>query len=76
MTKTIAVASVLMLGTVSFAVAQNRSESTSPSASQYSPGREMQNSTTNSGMRDKGTIGQSKGASEYLPRDRMYERGR
>jgi hypothetical protein len=67
MTKTMAVASVLLLGTVSLAVAQNRGERTFPGASEYSPGDRM---------RDKGTIGQSKGASEYPPRDRMSERSR
>jgi len=83
MTKAIAVATALLLGTVSFAVAQTTK--TSPGASQYSPGHEMKNSKTNKGpgaseyapgdrMHDKGTVGQSKGASEYSPGDRMNDK--
>jgi hypothetical protein len=87
MMKTIAVATALLLGTASFAVAQNKSGggTASPGASQYSPGHEMQNSKTNTGpgaseyspgdrMHDKGTVGQSKGASEYSPGDRMNDK--
>jgi hypothetical protein len=88
MKKTIAVTAALLLGTASFAVAQNRAGSTSPGASQYSPGHEMQGQKSSSGpgaseyspgdkMKDKGTTGQSKGASEYSPGDRMNDkRGR
>jgi hypothetical protein len=88
MKKTIAVTAALLIGTASFAVAQTRGGSTSPGASQNSPGHEMQGSKANTGpgaseyspgdqMRDKGTTGQSKGASEYSPGDRMNDkRGR
>jgi hypothetical protein len=86
MSKTIAIATALLLGTASLAVAQtSKSGTTSPGASQYSPGHEMQGSTTNNGpgasenspgdrMRDKGTVGQSRGASEYSPGDRMNDK--
>ena len=88
MKKTIAVTAALLLGTATFALAQNRGGSTSPGASQYSPGHEMKGSKSSNGpgaseyspgdqMRDKGTTGRSKGASEYSPGDRMNEkRGR
>lgn len=87
MTKTIVVATALLLGTASFAVAQstNRSGTASPGASQYSPGHEMQSSKTKTGpgaseyspgdrMHDKGTVGKSKGASEDSPGDRMNDK--
>ncbi|MCC8982326.1 hypothetical protein [Bradyrhizobium acaciae] len=88
MTKAIAVATALLLGTASFAVAQTAKSgggTASPGASQYSPGHEMQNSKTNTGhgaseyspgdrMHDKGTVGQSKGASDYSPGDRMNDK--
>jgi hypothetical protein len=87
MTKTIAVATAALLATSSFAVAQGTKSggTASPSASQYSPGHEMQNSKTNTGpgasefspgdrMKDKGTVGQSKGASENSPGDRMNDK--
>jgi hypothetical protein len=86
MTKTIAVATALLLGTATFAVAQSRGAGTaSPGASQYSPGHEMQNSKSNTGpgasefspgdtMRGKGTVGRSKGASENSPGDRMNDK--
>ena len=85
MTKTIAIATALLLGTASFALAQGRNETTSPGASQYSPGHEMQKSKSKTGkgaseyspgdrMNDKGTVGQSKGASEYSPGDRMNDK--
>jgi hypothetical protein len=90
MTKTIAVATAVLLATSSLALAQGTKSggASSPGASQYSPGHEMQNSKTNTGpgasefspgdrMRDKGTVGRSKGASEYSPCDRMNDkRGR
>jgi hypothetical protein len=88
MKKMIVVASALVLGTASFAVAQSRSGTSSPGASQYSPGHEMQNSKSKNGpgaseyspghqMKDKGTTGQSRGASESSPGDRMNDkRGR
>jgi hypothetical protein len=50
MTKTIAIATALLLGTDSFAFAQKSGGTTSPGASQYSPGHEMQNSKTNTGQ--------------------------
>jgi hypothetical protein len=85
MTKTIAVAIALLLGSSSFALAQNGSGMTSPGAAGSSPGHEMQNSKTKTGpgaseyspgdrMHDKGTVGQSKGASEYSPGDRMNDK--
>src|SRR3954470_4545895 len=87
MRKTIVVTAALLLGTASFAVAQNRGGSTSPGASQYSPGHEMQGSKTSNGpgaseyspgdqMRGKGTTVKSKGASEYSPGDRMNDKRR
>lgn len=85
MTKTIAIAAALLLGTASFAVAQSKRDTTSPGASKYSPGHEMQNSksktgrgaseySSGDGMHDKGTVGKSKGASEYSPGDRMNDK--
>jgi hypothetical protein len=87
MSKTIAIATALLLGTASLAVAQttNKSGTTSPGASQYSPGQEMQDSTTTtapgasanspgSRMHEKGTVGQAKGASEMAPGDRMNDK--
>jgi hypothetical protein len=87
MSKTIAIATALLLGTASLAVAQTTSKggTASPGASQYSPGHEMQNSTTTtapgasenspgSRMHEKGTIGQSRGASEMSPGDRMNDK--
>ena len=85
MTKTIAIATALLLGTASFAFAQKSGGTASPGASQSSPGHEMQNSKTNTGpgasefspgdrMHDKGTVGQSKGASELSPGDRMNDK--
>ena len=85
MTKTIAIAAALLLGTASFAAAQSKNGATSPGASKYSPGHEMQNSKTKTGpgaseyspgdrMHDKGTVGRSKGASEYSPGDRMNDK--
>jgi hypothetical protein len=88
MRKMLAVATALLLGTASFAVAQSRSGTSSPGASQYSPGHEMQGSKSNTGpgasentpsdrMKDSTTTGKSKGASEYSPGDRMNDkRGR
>lgn len=88
MKKTIAVTAALLIGTTSFAVAQTSGGSTSPGASQNSPGHGMQGSKTSTApgaseyspgdqMRDKGTTGQSKGASEYSPGDRTNDkRGR
>ena len=90
MTKAIAVAAALLLGTAPFAVAQTTKSgggAASPGASQYSPGHEMQNSKSNTGpgaseyspgdrMHDKGTVGRSKGASEYSPGDRMNDKRR
>jgi hypothetical protein len=84
MTKTIAIATVLLLGTASLAVAQTGG-TTSPGASQSSPGHEMQNSKTKTGpgasefspgdrMHKSGTVGQSKGASELSPGDRMNDK--
>jgi len=83
MTKTIAIATALVLGTASFAFAQ-KSGTAAPGASQSSPGHEMQNSKTNTGpgasefspgdrMHDQGTVGRSKGASELSPGDRMND---
>jgi hypothetical protein len=83
MTKTIAIATALLLGTASFAFAQSGTKS--PGASQNSPGHEMQRSRTNTGpgasefspgdrMHDQGTVGQSKGASEFSPGDRMNDK--
>lgn len=88
MSKTIAIATALLLGTASLAVAQTTNKggtTSSPGASQYSPGHEMQDSTTNTGpgasqnspgtrMHEKGTIGQSRGASEMSPGDRMNDK--
>lgn len=88
MTKAIAVATALLLGTASFAVAQTSKSgggTASPGASQSSPGHEMQNSKSSSGpgaseyspgdrMHDKGTVGRAKGASEYTPGDRMNDK--
>jgi hypothetical protein len=88
MKKTIAIASVLLLSTGSFAMAQTTKSgggTASPGASQYSPGHEMQKSKTSKGpgaseyspgdrMHDKGTVGRSKGASEYSPGDRMNDK--
>lgn len=85
MTKTIAIATALLLGTASFAFAQKSGGTTSPGASQYSPGHEMQNSKTKTGpgasefspgdrMHDTGTVGRSKGASELSPGDRMNDK--
>ena len=86
MTKTLAVAAALLLGTSSFALAQNSPSTTSPGASGYSPGHEMQNSTTPSTgpgasefspghkMKEKGTVGQARGASEFSPGDRMNDK--
>ena len=85
MTKTIAIATALLLGTASFAFAQTGGGTSSPGASQYSPGHEMQKSKTKTGpgasefspgdrMHDQGTVGQSKGASEFSPGDRMNDR--
>ena len=87
MKKTMVIAAALLLGTATFAVAQTRGGSTSPGASQYSPGHEMQGTKNGTGpgaseytpgdQRDKGTVGKSKGASEYSPGDRMNDkRGR
>jgi hypothetical protein len=84
MTKTMAIATALLLGTATFAFAQNRGET---GASQNSPGHEMQKSKAKTGpgaseygpgdrMHDKGTVGQSKGASEYSPGDRMNDKRR
>ncbi len=44
MKKTIAISAAFLLGTATVALAQNRGGSTSPGASQYSPGHEMQRS--------------------------------
>ena len=85
MTKTIAIATALLLGTASLAFAQKSGGTASPGASQFSPGHEMQNSKTNTGpgasefspgdrMRDRGTVGQTKGASEFSPGDRMNDK--
>ena len=82
MTKTIAIATALLLGTASFAFAQ-KSGTTSPGASQYSPGHEMKKTKTGPGaselspgdrMHDTGTVGRSKGASELSPGDRMNDK--
>ena len=89
MSKTIAIAAALLLGTASLAVAQSTTKggTTSPGASQYSPGHEMQDSTTTTApgasenspgtrTREKGTVGQSKGtgATEMAPGDRMNDK--
>lgn len=85
MSKTIAIATAVLLGTASLAFAAQKTTGTSHGASQYSPGHEMQNSKTNTGpgasefspgdrMKDRGTVGQSRGASEYTPGDRMNDR--
>jgi hypothetical protein len=85
MTKTIAIATALLLGTASFAIAQTGGGTTSPGASQNSPGHEMQRSKTNTGpgasefspgdrMHDSGTVGRSKGASELSPGDQMNDK--
>ena len=84
MTKTLAIATALLLGTASFAFCAEGG-TTSPGASQYSPGHEMQNSKTKTGpgasefspgdrMHDQGTVGRSKGASELSPGDRMNDK--
>ena len=84
MTKTLAVAAALLLGT-SFALAQKNPSTTSPGASGYSPGHEMKDPTiTNTGpgasdlspghMKPKGTVGQARGASEFSPGDRMNDK--
>jgi hypothetical protein len=83
MTKILAVAAAVLLGTAAFANAAEKG------ASKMSPGHETQNSTTNTGkgasenspgdkMQDKGTVGSargsSKGASEYSPGDKMNDK--
>ena len=90
MKKTIfVVATALLVGTTTFAIAQSK---TGSGASSMSPGHEMQSpsGSNNTGkgaseyspgdrMQDrKGTVGQSrgstKGASEYSPGDRMHDK--
>jgi hypothetical protein len=85
MTKTITIVTVLLLGTASLAFAQTSGGTTSPGASQNSPGHEMQRSKTKTGpgasefspgdrMHDQGTVGRSKGASELSPGDQMNDK--
>ncbi len=80
MTKTIAIATALLLGTASFAFAQKTGGTTSPGASQYAPGHEMNSKTPGPGAsslspgHEKSTVGQSKGASELSPGDRMNDK--
>ena len=87
--KKIFIASVVLVGTTAFAIAQTN---TGGGASSMSPGHEMQSpsgsGSTSKGaseyspgdrMKDsKGTAGQSrgstKGASEYSPGDRMHDK--
>jgi len=85
MTKIMAIAAAVLLGTAAFAnAAENKG-----GASKMAPGHETQNSTTNTGkgasenspgdkMQDKGTVGSargsSKGASEYSPGDKMNDK--
>lgn len=80
MTKTIAITTALMLSTASFGFAQSRhSGTTSPGASKYSPGHEMNSKTPGPGAsqlspgHEKRTVGQTKGASELSPGDRMND---
>jgi Spy/CpxP family protein refolding chaperone len=84
MTKTITIATAVLLCTASLAFAQT-SGTTSPGASQNSPGHEMQRSKKNTGpgaseyspgdrMHDQGTVGRSKGASELSPGDQMNDK--
>jgi hypothetical protein len=89
MSKTIAIATALLLGTASLAVAQTTKQpgTASPGASQYSPGQEMQDTTTTTASgasqtspgtrtRQQGTVGQAKssGATEMAPGDRMNDK--
>jgi len=80
MNKTIVIATAILLGTSSFALAQK-------GASGNSPGHEMQSAPTGSSkgaseyspgdrMQDKNTTGMStsKGASEYSPGERMNDK--
>ncbi len=85
MTRTIAVAAALLLGTVSLAQAQgavDRGSSGSPGASQLSPGHEMRSGgdrddrgpgasglSPGHEMNERGTVGQSRGDSD-ADRDR------
>src|SRR5690349_17025888 len=85
MTKTIAIAAALLLGTASFASAQTHSATKSPGASSYSPGHEVKKSDTKGPgaselspghrMKESGTVGQARGrargASELSPGDQM-----
>ena len=82
MIKTIAIATALLLGTAPFALAQKTGGTASPGASQSAPGHEMNSRTPGPGAselspgheKDKGTVGQSKGASELSPGDRMNDK--
>jgi hypothetical protein len=91
MTGKIAIAAVLLLGTMPLAQAQGtmgRGSGSSPGASQFSPGHEMQKGTDRddrgpgaSGyspgheMKEHGTVGQSRGDREGLRGDRDDLRG-
>lgn len=80
MTKTIAITTALVLGTASLAFAQTHKGTTSPGASQYSPGHEMNSKTPGPGAsqlspgHEKRTVGRSKGASELSPGDQMNDK--